>query len=92
MVEPVDLETWMQQEEGFAWIPAARRSTDLTERRRAQRAQDALLNSLGRILAQGSGQGWIQHRHVGYLLLVVREGETLCLLTLARRMSWPDSQ
>lgn len=91
MVEPVDLEAWIRQEEGFAWIDEARRSPDPGERQRAGRALEALERSLRRIAAQDPAQGWIRHRQVRYLLLAEQAGEEVRVMTLARAIPWLDS-
>ena len=87
MLEPVAVETWIRQEQGFAWIEAARRSKELSERHRAERALQALDTSLRRFLAQGKDRGWVRHRGVRYLLLVRQAGDGLSVMTLARSMS-----
>jgi hypothetical protein len=88
MAEPVALEAWLRQEEGFNWILDARRSDDPSERRRADRALQALDASLHGILGRGADRGWIRHRGVRYLMLVQSMGGALRVMTLARSMSW----
>lgn len=88
MTEPMALEAWLEQEEGFAWIPGACRSAAATDRERADRALRALDRSLQRILDRGADRGWVRHRQVHYLLLVQRVEGELRLLTLARSASW----
>jgi hypothetical protein len=80
MVEPIGLEAWLEQEEGFAWIAPARRSADPAERDRAARALEALNRSLQRILGRGADRGWVRHREVHYLLLVQQEEGQLRVL------------
>lgn len=92
MLEPVALETWLRQEEGFVWIDAARRSKEPAERQRAERALQALDASLRRFLAQGKDRGWVRHRGVRYLLLVRQAGNGLSVMTLARSMSLHEVQ
>jgi len=90
MAGPIPLERWLCEEEGFAWIPGARESSDAGERERAARALAALDRGLRRILAQEAGRGWVRHRKVSYFLLVEEAREELQVMTLGRSMSWLD--
>lgn len=88
MAEPVPLELWLQQEDGFAWIPATLAMGNAAQRQRAERARQALESCLRRLLAQGRDRGWVRHRTVRYLLFVRSDGDSLQVRTLARSMAW----